>query len=147
MNLFEEMSNSTLVDVLRDMWDNFFNSELSATRAKEISDKLKISDIIALNQAVVAKDKSQIEKIINGVLSEYSIPGRTDIKSVASAPPVNKEKDNYSNGQENSDNDAPVSKYNTGGNRSTTINNISISNDDENKENTSNVIDLSKYRK
>jgi hypothetical protein len=81
-------TNKSIPETISYLLEKIFGIVMDSTKIKEIFMNMKLSDIIDLDVAFTNKDEDSIRKILNLDLNEYSMPGRSNIKS--SAPEINK---------------------------------------------------------
>lgn len=90
MKIFEDMAEfgGTIQDAIKQIIVNVFDTELDDDQVKEITNKLGLSDLLALDVAYTANDKAEIRKIIGPLpqLDEYSMGGGSQDSQAANRP-------------------------------------------------------------
>jgi hypothetical protein len=91
MKLFEDMQElgDSVTEALRKMIVNMFGVEVSESEIAEVTEKLKISDLLILDQAYTNNDKNAAARILGkDIQLEYSMGGRGDVNSSATTRPA-----------------------------------------------------------
>lgn len=84
----QEKSKRSIPETISYLLDRIFGISMSENEVREAFMEIKLSDILNLDTAFDNRDEDLVRQILGNYLSEYSLPGRSNVRS--SAPPPKK---------------------------------------------------------